>query len=375
MRTRKIVIAGAGIVGSILAERLRGLQCCEVITLERSLPGEHEGAGTGLNIGPNAVKALREFLPQTAVQLEQRGLPWREWRIALTDGRELMRLNLQDVADNEGLRLRWSEIYQVLREPIWDAIKFGTELVSARYARGNEEGPVTVEVRDRTTGRITVIQGVDLLIGTDGRYSKVRDAFFEPSLPRYLGVAMYRLLIKRDAASLIDDYVQYFNGPNRLLAYRVPGGAVYLSGSFPIMPEAQVAERQKTPEALISLYKPREGKLCAGVKFLLDAVEAAPDEIHWSRLQHEESAYDDGRGHVLLLGDAAHPMVPTLGQGAAQSIEDACVAQQEILSQDTFAAAIRAIVELRARRVDEVAALSWEASDTMQPKISKLVVH
>jgi salicylate hydroxylase len=58
-------------------------------------------------------------------------------------------------------------------------------------------------------------------------------------------------------------------------------------------------------------------------------------------------------------------MVPTLGQGATQTIEDACVAQEELYAAMRVTDAVPAIAARRADRVAAVAALSWEASDTM----------
>lgn len=68
-------------------------------------------------------------------------------------------------------------------------------------------------------------------------------------------------------------------------------------------------------------------------------------------------------GRVLLLGDAAHAMVPTLGQGATQAIEDALIAAH-ILARDTTPAAIAAI---RDPRVAFVRDFSERASDTLHP--------
>ncbi len=364
-RQQRIVIAGAGIAGAILTFALRSDSEREILCFERSLLGEQEGTGTGLNIGPNAIKALRAYHPDIAARLEQHGLPWREWRIAQTDGRELMRLDLRSIADNDGLRLRWSELYRLLREPVGDRIQFGQEVVSARYADSRNDGPLVVEVRDRETGAQRRISGVDLLVGADGRFSSVRRSFVAPAMPRHIGVANFRLLIARDPAGAIDDYVQYFNGPNRLLAFQVPDGAVYLSGAFPIEPGAVIEDRQKSPQALRNLYIPAAGLPCAGCQFLLDAIQDFPSEIHWSRWHEEPACYQDERGHVLMLGDAAHPMVPTLGQGATQTVEDACVAQEELNAAHDPTDAIATVVALRARRVEKVAALSWEASKMM----------
>ena len=52
-------------------------------------------------------------------------------------------------------------------------------------------------------------------------------------LPNFLGVCLFRLPFPAGADRPIDDYGQWFNGPNRLLAFRVPGDFVYCAGSIP----------------------------------------------------------------------------------------------------------------------------------------------
>ena len=92
------------------------------------------------------------------------------------------------------------------------------------------------------------------------------------------------------------------------------------------------------------------------------------DRIHWARLQEGSVTYGNKSG-ILLAGDAAHPMVPTLGQGATQACEDACVVVDEIkLALDAGAAlaAVPGRVEARrAGRVGFVVDLSRAATDTM----------
>ncbi|RYY96568.1 MAG: FAD-dependent monooxygenase, partial [Comamonadaceae bacterium] len=55
----KIVIIGAGVAGAVLARGLATVPGIELLCLERVQPGDHAEAGTGLNVGPNAIKALR----------------------------------------------------------------------------------------------------------------------------------------------------------------------------------------------------------------------------------------------------------------------------------------------------------------------------
>ena len=90
--------------------------------------------------------------------------------------------------------------------------------------------------------------------------------------------------------------------------------------------------------------------------------------IHWARLQDGTVRYAGETG-VMLVGDSAHPMVPTLGQGATQAIEDACVAVDEVSraldAGDPLEVVPERVEKRRLDRVRFVVEFSREASDTM----------
>jgi salicylate hydroxylase len=368
----KVVIAGAGIAGSILAYALHHTSGVDVQCLERSGRADQSDADTGLNIGPNAIKALAAHVPDLHAAVLGVSVLWRRWRVSLTDGTLLMDLALERVAENPGIRLRWAELYRVLRTAAAPRIRFGTTLVSAGHS-ARRPGKLFIEAR-RGEERVAC-EDADLLVGSDGRYSEVRKKLCGlPSL-RHVGVAMFRLLIPDSSGGLIDDYEQWFNGPNRLLAFRVPDGAVYIAGSFPIAEGGPIPEEAKSAEALRALYTPRAHRPSRACQWMIDALCARLAQIHWARLQEVAPLYSDPSGRVLLLGDAAHDMVPTLGQGATQAIEDACLAAAQIRAHWLGARRakvpvdvpklVRAIAERRAERIRFVMDFSLEATDTM----------
>ena len=362
MAKPRVVVVGSGIAGSLIIAGLAERDDIELICLERVGPDDHAEAGTGLNIGPNAMKCLAAHLPQSAATIVANSLPWNNWQISLTDGRILMDLPLETVADNPGIRIRWAELYSLLRRPIADQIIFNAELTDCR------RGPA-ITWRDRVTGDSHEIADIDLLIAGDGRYSLIRSHVFgEPEVPHFHGVCLYRVLFPAGGDCPIDDYGQWFNGPNRLLAFRVPGDFVYCAGSFPIPPDGGIPEDMKTADFLGRIYRPEQGEPSPQAAFLIDAVTRHVDSIHWARLQQGSVAYGREPG-VLLVGDSAHPMVPTLGQGATQACEDACVVVEEVrlaLATGRPLATVSSRVEARrSERINFVVDFSFEATDTM----------
>lgn len=363
----RIVIVGAGVAGCVMARRLSQLGGVEVVCLERVLRDDHSEAGTGLNIGPNAVKALDAIDPELAARITAASFVWRNWRISLTDGTVLFDLPLADVADRPGWRIRWSELYRVLRESAGDGVSYGCDIT----AIGRDPiDPAKTSVSWSQDGTAHRLDSIDLLIAADGRYSGVRRAISGEPAVRQTGVAIFRLLVPDTSNGLIDDYEQWFNGPNRLLSFRVPPGHIYVAGTFPILPEAQIAESAKTPDALRAAYTPPGAPPSAQARWLIDTICANVTETHWARMQEHELLYRAAGCNVLYLGDAAHGMVPTLGQGATQALEDAANAAMLIVrrhdsgSRDV-AGWLADIETLRNDRMRFVMAFSLEATDTM----------
>ena len=103
----RIVIVGAGVAGCVMVRRLSRLDGVEVICLERVARDDHSEAGTGLNVGPNAVKAVKAIDPELADLVTASSYLWHNWRISLTDGTVLFDLPLKNVADGPGWRIRW----------------------------------------------------------------------------------------------------------------------------------------------------------------------------------------------------------------------------------------------------------------------------
>ncbi len=372
----RIVVVGAGIAGCLIVQGLQQEPDIELICIEKGSE-KNVLAGTGLNIGPNALKILTQFNYELAISLQAKGvsLPWLSWKAGLTDGTLVMNLPLLQVADNPGIRIRWSELYHQLRRPIAGRVWYNTTIKFMRYAESAMKGPLELVVENQITGELQILNQVDLIIGCDGRYSQVRSTFFsgQPE-PTYLPVCIYRLLVPNRADNLIDDYQQWFHNGHRLLAFAIPGNEVYIAGSFPLNSNLDISEENKQPHILQQLYKSERGysEVC---QFLVDSICNHLDNIHWARIQEIPPVFGDEKGHIICLGDSSHAMFPTLGQGATQAFEDGCFFVSQIRqcltearknnSQLDVQLLIAKVEAKRRSRIKFVQQFSREASDSL----------
>jgi salicylate hydroxylase len=362
----RVGIVGCGVAGSVLGHLLGREQGIEVVCFERARPGEHAEAGTGLNVGPNALKALELCDPDQAQRVRDASYPWNRWKVSTSDGGTVFDFALTELADNPGIRIRWSELYRILREPLGRSARFGARVTNAGYdPRPGREGTLFVEYTDEAD-RPWREDGFDLLVAADGRYSALRGELAGQWPTHHVGSTIGRLLVPDTSGGLVDDYGWWLQGNDRLLAFRVPTDQIYIAASFPIVPGSKVPAERLTPEALARAYLPANGGGCEAARWMVDQLVSRHDQIHWARLQESPPLFRDPAGRVLFLGDSAHGMVPTLGQGATQAIEDACtaatiIARGHALSGDVPATTLE-IAALREPRVRWVMELSLDAT-------------
>jgi salicylate hydroxylase len=376
-RPLRVAVVGLGVAGGVLASGLARRGDVDLLAVEKVGPDDHAHAGNGLNVGPNALAALRAALPAMAGALTEASLPWTRWQAAMSDGRQLYQVPLDEVAGMPGLRIRWSELYRVVRAPIRDTARFGATVEDISIDRSTgfvTGGPVSLTLVDLAGGRRERVAGIDLLVAVDGRYSPIREALCGEPPTRYLGVANFRTLLRDGGASGIDDMAQWFYGPNRLLAFRLKDDTIYLSGNFPTDADGEIPEAQKSYDWLGSAFAPPGEAADPPCAWLIDAFvrDAAP--LHWSRQQEIDMRLRDDSGHVLFLGDAGHAMAPTLGQGATTAIEDAA-GLLLALERARWAGALAPsnVPDFTARfaaereaRLEFVRRFSWQESDTLR---------
>jgi salicylate hydroxylase len=205
----------------------------------------------------------------------------------------------------------------------------------------------------------------DVVIAADGLRSVVRDILFDTPPPRFSGHVAWRGLVP--AASLPPEYAAA-NNVNSL----APGRACV---TYPIRHGALinvVALTKTDAEWVEESWTAKAGKdeLLAHFEgwseYVVTALRAIPDDqIYRWGLFLREPLKDWAKGRVALLGDAAHPMLPYMGQGASCSIEDAIVLARAFVAADTPEEALRIYSDTRIERASLLQSKSNQGGDRL----------
>jgi 2-polyprenyl-6-methoxyphenol hydroxylase-like FAD-dependent oxidoreductase len=329
-----VVVVGAGIGGLAAAVALR--QAGADVTVFERAP-ELQPLGAGLSLWPNAVRALRSL--GVADMIEKADVPRGEAGLWRWDGRALATTRSPEISDRYGaplVLLHRSEIQQALHS----ALPSGTVVLGAAL-EGLEQDAAAVRVMFSGGRTVTA----DMLVGADGLYSTVRGALIGEAPPRYSGLIAHRAVFEGPVTGLTGECW----GPSGVFGV-VPlsGGHTYWYATHRATDPAAEPPADETRRIL------RE-RFAAWAHPIPELLERTPaDRILRHPLYDRPPHEGWSRGRATLLGDAAHPMLPFLGQGACQAIEDAVALRDAIGSGASVPEALQFYADIRHARTAEV---------------------
>lgn len=311
-----ILIAGGGI-GGVSAAIALAQQGFEVRVLERA--PEFGEIGFGIQLGPNAFHMLerlgvREFLEAQAF------FPNHLVMQDAVSGKEVSRIHLKGAFVKQYGRPYAVIHRRDLHGALIDGCRARPEQISLEVNSGlrsfkQDGGRVQVTLDD---GR--EIEG-DLLICADGLRSVGRQQIFGDGEPRVSGHIAHRGVVPIEEVTdtrFIDDMVIWV-GPNlHLVQYRLRGGTV-LNNVCVI--ESEEYKQGKTDwGSMDEVRRTFEGT----VPYVQDALKFISAERAWAMCDRDPKP-GWTQGNVTLLGDAAHPTLQYLAQGACMAMEDGIV--------------------------------------------------
>lgn len=351
----RIGIAGAGI-GGLSAAIALSADGHQVVVYEQA--SRLSEIGAGIQLSPNATRVLAwlgllDEVRRVAVEPERGDL--RRWE----DGSLLVSQPLGDeVSERYGfpyLHVHRADLHRVL-----------SNAAAACDVRLGCRASGVDSIGDRARLRFedgTVSSAFDLLVGADGIHSTVRRELFGDESPRFSGNAVWRGLVERSSVTHLELPVHShgFLGPGRhFVTYYVSSGRyVNWVGVAPSQTwdVESWTQRGEFEDAIADF-----AGWCETVTGLIDAMRDQPI-FRWALFDRDPlPAWS--QGPVTLLGDACHPMLPFMAQGAAQSIEDAAVLAGCVASERDPA---QAVVRYEGLRRDRTAAvqLAARSNETM----------
>jgi salicylate hydroxylase len=337
--SRPVLIVGAGIGGltAALAIAQRGFPVAVFEQAERL-----EEIGAGIQLSPNAARVLIAL--GLRERIERHAVAPQELRVMSARGARVLARAPLAAGAAQGDAPYWMIHRGDLQAALLEAVRADAAITLHLGARVDDfvlDGDgVTISAADRHRGCA--------LIAADGLWSRLRARLGHRDEPRFARRVAWRALVPADAVpqdARAPAVTLWFDGDNHLVHYPVRGGNLinvvaivgddWREGGWNAPGErAEILARYGAAS-----WPPAARTLLA----------AAPQWHKWAlydRLPIAEASTDSrtawGHGAVTLLGDAAHPMLPYLAQGAAMAIEDAWVLARALAERrDDAPAALR----------------------------------
>ncbi len=343
----RVLIAGGGIGGLTAALALEHFGH-DVQVFEQA--GILDEVGAGIQLSPNGVHVLSRLGVSARVLKDAFRPKALEMRLGRS-GRRLFDIPLRRAAINrwgaDYLHVHRADLVQALHDSLVarapQAVSLGRKVVG--YEQSETGVVATLDTGERVLG--------DVLLGADGIHSVVRAQMLGTEAPRYTGMTAWR------AIAPVSDLANGAPPPNATVWTGSRRHAVtYLLRGGSLANFVGVVERKAKHVESWTEQGSREDALADFQRWhpaVTDIIEAAPVLHRWALYDRDElPKWRDGR--VVLMGDACHPMLPFLAQGAVMAIEDAYVLARELSEAATVQDALANYESVRKPRTSRVQA-------------------
>lgn len=337
--SKPVIIIGGGIGGLTAALALQKIGI-EVRVFERAPEFREVGAGLGLWL--NALRPLDRL----GVGEKIRGFaaPLKFAEICTPQGKVLSRMDIEKavgVKDAANFVMHRADLHSAIKE----ALPTGSLETSAECEKIEQD-------KDGVTAHFKSGESVrgSLLIGADGLHSVVRKSLWGESMLRYSGQTCYRGVA--DASPPEKNVIREIQGAGKRGAVcPISDNRVYWWTALNAC-QGETDEPAERRGELLKIFK--------GWGFgLPEIISATEKEVLRNDLVDREPLKTWSKGRITLLGDAAHPMLPNLGQGACTAIEDAFVLAQNVAQSGLNPIALENYESKRIARTTKIVKQSW----------------
>jgi salicylate hydroxylase len=333
-----VAIVGAGIAGLTAALCFARKGIASDIFEQTSALSE---TGAGLQLSPNATRVLTKL--GLARQLEQ---VWSEpSAICLVSGTSLR--PIASVPSGAFARDRWKSPYGVLHRADLQRV-----LLAAVEAEPLCRLHLGARMDDASRGALARVMGKEpgLVVGADGVWSKVRNCVQGSGKARFSGNVAWRLTLDEASAPAMFDarnVTAFLSGGSHLVVYPLPR-----LRRFNVIAIVSGRDPNGTPGRTLPHGEARKQLLAAFSGWhpeIVDMLRKAPEPTVWPLYEVSDGAWHQGE-ETVLIGDAAHAMMPFAAQGAAMAIEDAF----ELAAFAAGGESLAAFADHRKRRIARV---------------------
>jgi len=339
---KKIIIIGGGIGGVAMALALSCINELELIVYERTK--ELREVGAGIALWANATHVLQNL--GLLEEVKQFGYLITNYQFNSQWGKELVNIALDNL-ELPTIGIHRGKLHQLL----WSKMPSEKFILGETFERFEQEND---QIRAYFASGLK-IEG-NAIIGADGLRSQVRAAILGDGPPIYRNFKTWRGLTDYIPATYRPGYIQEFLGGGKAFGFMMLGGGKMYWYAAAIAREGQpdaVYGRKKELETMYQDWFPTIGELISATyeaDILSTDLYDRPPTQPWSRQ------------NVTLIGDAAHPMLPTMGQGACTALEDAYVMAQCLKEQYDFRVAFQDYELLRFPRIKAIVEQSLRSS-------------